>query len=836
MRKDELELKITERHINLEEDVKWTNEKMIKKLGDYTISHSPKKLFCWGQRYLQSLETVQLCRHLKDEMKSFEKAGIDPMTSDDFVAEFKENGSRVFIYYAPEVGFRFFSRRESVNTFLNNELTDKILLIEKGQVSEPRDYIGKYNYRFILDGEVTVEGNQNFEGVEYGDVEDLMQAIIGSLPERAKRFQLQGNRFIFNIFDCIYFEKAPTGLPPEVHFDYYAADKELNEEEIAWVDEYFADYLRTCAFRGYKSAKKLYAYLYSLKDTLPCDIRKYPFIKRRKIRHALVDFLASKNLPFVEVEGEDKDKLGYLDDVLGEKAEGCFKGSTRVNMADGTYKKIRDINVGDIVLSYNGSTHKVEPKKVLRKFNNGRKGVHEWISVSHGVLQGAEVPSKQNLYHRIICTKTHNFYNGTTYSEVSSLSSCYELNKIFDNYRKQALIGWLLSDGTVDKNDIATLSQKYDTDYWRYTQDIFRPFLVNADRTRISGKGTKMGVLCIRKMYTYGLIKYGDISSLINNMGPIALAFLIMGDGSKDNCGLRIHTESLDEVNFNLMKKRITEITGALSNDKCDKRVSTYGHILHYNQVETDKIFSVVGSFIHPSMLYKFGNRVQQEFRSFPEVTSNIIKVPILRKEYAEYPTVQNVRSKTVTAWDIEVEDNHNYFVENVLVHNCIIKAKYAPYISGMRSSRSHRAAMKVKQSVNSMLKNADENQDFDVFITGINPPKSDRVKDMIGALNCSVYINDGEKTYEHVIASVSGIPHDWKRELCAFDKDGNMILNPEYYGKVIAINGLALTYNLKFQHAVLFNKRDLIFKDKDATECTWDKAELEKMIITRGY
>ena len=24
--------------------------------------------------------------------------------------------------------------------------------------------------------------------------------------------------------------------------------------------------------------------------------------------------------------------------------------------------------------------------------------------------------------------------------------------------------------------------------------------------------------------------------------------------------------------------------------------------------------------------------------------------------------------------------------------------------------------------------------------------------------------------------------------------------------------------------------------KDKDAIECTWDKAELEKMIITRGF
>ncbi len=488
MRKDELELKITEKHIMLEEDIKWTNEKLIKKLGDYTLEHSPKSAFCWGQRYLQSLETVQLCRHLKDEMKSFNKVNVDPMTSDDFVAEFKENGSRVFIYYSPEVGFRFFSRRESVNTFLNNELTDKILLIEKGIVTAPSDYIGKYNYRFILDGEVTVEGNQNFEGVEYGDVEDLMQAIIGSLPERAKKFQLAGNRFIFNIFDCIYFEKAPSGIPPEVKFDYYQSDKELGEEEISWVEGHFSKYLETCAFRGYKSAKKLYAYLYSLKDSLPCDIRKYPFIKRRNIRNKLVQFLQAKSLPFVEVEGEDKDKLGYLDDVLGEKAEGI------------------------------------------------------------------------------------------------------------------------------------------------------------------------------------------------------------------------------------------------------------------------------------------------------------------------------------------------------------ILKNVYAPYISALRSSRSHRACMKVKQSINSMLNDADSNADFDVFITGINPPKSDRIKDMIGALNCSVYINDGEKTYEHVIASVSGIPHEWKRELCAFDSDGKMILNPEYYGKVIAINGLALTYNLKFQHAVLFNKRDLVFKDKDATECTWDKSELEKMIITRGY
>lgn len=323
--KEDLEIKVTERHIQLNEDVKWTNDKLIKRLGDYTLAHSGRKERCWGIDYLQSLETVQLCRHLKDEKKAFDKAGVDPMESPDYIAEFKENGSRVFIYYDPWSGFRFFSHRESVFTFLNNDLTDKILLIEKGIITSPQDYVGKYNYRFVLDGEITVDSEDVvFEGVNYLDVEDLMQAIIGSLPERAKAFQKSGNRFIFNVFDCLFFEKDPVKDPAEVKFDYYAADKELTNEEIAWVEGMFAEYLRTACFKGYKSAKKLYAYLYSLRNAVKGDIRKYPFLKRRELRHKMVQFLREKNLPFVEIEYEDTNKFEYLDQVLGNKCEGII--------------------------------------------------------------------------------------------------------------------------------------------------------------------------------------------------------------------------------------------------------------------------------------------------------------------------------------------------------------------------------------------------------------------------------------------------------------------------------------------------------------------------------
>jgi ATP-dependent DNA ligase len=192
--------------------------------------------------------------------------------------------------------------------------------------------------------------------------------------------------------------------------------------------------------------------------------------------------------------------------------------------------------------------------------------------------------------------------------------------------------------------------------------------------------------------------------------------------------------------------------------------------------------------------------------------------------------------------YEVEGEDvNKIEFTENILSsggEGSILKNIHAPYISTRR--RGHRAAMKVKQSISTMLskENSSLMEDFDVFITGANPPKSDRIKDMIGSLSCSVYIkkNDG-KVIEHEIANVTGISHDWKRKLAAIDVNtGKITLNPEYEGKVIAIDGLALTASkLKFQHATLKNKGNLEFKAKNPSECVWDEDILKEMTLTRG-
>lgn len=493
-RKDKLEEAIHTYGLDLRDDIEWDNGRMIKALGDYFMDLEPEK-YSWGARYVQSLDTCMLCEHLK---KFLPQMNFNPMESENYIAEMKMNGMRILTVYSPETGFEFFTRRESVSNYLNSNYKDKILFINKGLITEPIEYKGKFPYRFVIDGEILMDGiGEDLTTAEIS-IEDYIQSIFSSNPERAKEFQKDGHSVKFVIFDVLFFQKAQDITEKIPKYDYEKGllgddgkERKLTPEEIRWVEEHFKSFLEGAGFNSAGKAKKLYQYLISLKNTLKGDVRKYPFYKRRELRKLIINFLQKQNLPFYEVDGEDTYKISYLEELL----------------------------------------------------KSGNEGI--------------------------------------------------------------------------------------------------------------------------------------------------------------------------------------------------------------------------------------------------------------------------------------------------------IIKEIHSPYISGLKSTRNHRAAMKVKQSISQMLE-SDPNlmEDFDVFITGANPPKSDRIKGMIGSLSCSVYIKkENGVTEEHEIANISGLSHEWKRKLAAIDAEtGKICLNPEYEGKVIAINGLALTQsNLKFQHATLKNNGMLEFKAKNPSECTWDEKVLKEMTLTRG-
>lgn len=322
-RSDKLEEAIHDYDIYLEDDIKWDNEKMIKRLGDFFISLTPDK-YSWGARYVQSLGTPMLCRHLKEDIKHFKNIP-SPTESEAYIAENKVNGFRCVACYSPEKGFEFFSRRESSSDFLNGNFTDKFLFINNGLISEPHDYVNSFNYRFVIDGELIVESSEMGESLTMEvSIEDYIQGVLGSSPERAKAFQRDGHKLKMIVFDVLYFEKSPA-VPAEWTPRYEYRERELTPEAIQWVEKHFESYLKSAGFMlGTGKAKKLYQYLYTLKDTYKYDIRKYPFYKRRQLRGNIVNFLRSKNLPFFEVEYEDTFKTAFTDTILREGGEGSI--------------------------------------------------------------------------------------------------------------------------------------------------------------------------------------------------------------------------------------------------------------------------------------------------------------------------------------------------------------------------------------------------------------------------------------------------------------------------------------------------------------------------------
>jgi ATP-dependent DNA ligase len=333
--KERLQIEVTKRNIYLEDGVAWTNDNLIKRLGSDTLFRN-RHLCTWGRMYMHSLHSPMLIDHYKKYIKNIGE-DKDPLTSEHWIAEEKANGFRCIVAYSPEFGFELFSRRESVETFLNGDFTNKTAFIKNGLIKYPKDFIKAFKYRFVLDCEVMVNSDVLYlDGVEYTSVEDFLQALLGSNPERAISFQKDGGaKLSFRVFDVLYFEKEAEPYEkvlPEFKF----LPETITAEDAEWVESKFYDYLESISLLSDKAKKKqkkvwekapgknIYIYLNSLRDSLLGDVRKYPFGKRRKLRKALVEFLQKVNLPFELVGSEDVNKTEFTEEIIRSGGEGAI--------------------------------------------------------------------------------------------------------------------------------------------------------------------------------------------------------------------------------------------------------------------------------------------------------------------------------------------------------------------------------------------------------------------------------------------------------------------------------------------------------------------------------
>ena len=361
-----------------------------------------------------------------------------------------------------------------------------------------------------------------------------------------------------------------------------------------------------------------------------------------------------------------------------EQQEGCFDSRANILMADGTQKIISQIQVGDTVKSYNIQSKSIEDKKVVNVFYNGKKPVEEW---RHVAIFPAGYRGSHNLAGQIHVTNTHKFFDGKGYTEIQNMDYVYRYGLIFDKYRYNAFLGLICSDGCYSKG-LYMVAQKTEKTY--DIEKLFQLFTTKSYQW-VSGKGTNMTTIRFKKSHTDAIsdkfIINGkfDYLKAFTEMDDIGWAYFFLGDGSypkEHGCQFGLYSYSAEEVEE--IKKVFEKRFNIKTTIGVDKRVST-GSGMYINMSRSDsKVFAKrISKYIPPSHRYKLNTNIPESeltpFMGFPDEEYGLIK----KKLYKNIPFTDTDSSKnrvSIGAWDIEVEDNHNYFVSGCLVHNCVVK------------------------------------------------------------------------------------------------------------------------------------------------------------------
>lgn len=91
-------------------------------------------------------------------------------------------------------------------------------------------------------------------------------------------------------------------------------------------------------------------------------------------------YWAEKN---IDINQPDPTKRLYVNRWYQSMQIKCLHGDSEILMSDGSKKKIKDINIGDRVVSYNKRKRTTPINKVLNKWNNGKKEVFR-ITLENG--------------------------------------------------------------------------------------------------------------------------------------------------------------------------------------------------------------------------------------------------------------------------------------------------------------------------------------------------------------------------------------------------------------------------------------------------------------------
>lgn len=428
----------------------------------------------------------------------------------------------------------------------------------------------------------------------------------------------------------------------------------------------------------------------------PISIEKFSLSKFANKR-MVYDLEIEKNHNFI-AEGIVNHNCQVIPDVLKckdkciitEKIDGCLTGDTMITTSEGQKTMSYLFNHQEehpYVLSYNEDKGICEFKKVLE--------FHKIKKIRDIYKIGVGFRGKGNRPKFIHCTDNHKFLTNDGWKRADELQMTDKLRhycRKINNELIEVILGCLIGDASINSNyrensDYRTIHFVQgikQSDYFDYKKQLFGDYFIDGG-TKISGYGSTI---------RFGTLKSNlALNKLIHNvctvngkkvitekwmdmMTPISLAFWYMDDGSIQNREnnrlgerIRIATQGYSYEENLLFQKMLKE---KFNIDSTIGDKATYkGYTIILDVENTDKFCNLIAPYICDSMKYKLPKKYENRECYFKNVTfdgtEGIVETDILSIEKEEI--------KDNYVFDLTVEDNENYFANNVLVHNCSLSA-----------------------------------------------------------------------------------------------------------------------------------------------------------------
>jgi intein/homing endonuclease len=369
--------------------------------------------------------------------------------------------------------------------------------------------------------------------------------------------------------------------------------------------------------------------------------------------------------------------------------EACVDAHTKVRCLEDN--KIYTKNISEIVnsdlwkkikvLSYNYTTKILEWKKIKNIFKNK---VKDYINYKITVSPNSE-HSKRTLIvsqkQKIWTDKGYKYIDDINKNDNVYLSQYSSLSKI----QKELLVGCLLGDAylTKDTNCKLVFTQgKKQENYFNYKKKCFYNIFQtkkrrkNKEFERLINSISESKAKIFRassvpnidlnefRDFKYNKINnsYRDINKKILNkyFSEISLAFWFMDDGSTKICkngrvNVRLHTNGFSLNSQKILKKILFDRFKIDCNICGDKY-----YYLSFDKVNSKKILDIVSKYLTEDLLYK--TNIKAKFIDLIDCKYNLAPIKIEK--------IEKILNSSWTMYDIEVEDNHNFFANEILISN----------------------------------------------------------------------------------------------------------------------------------------------------------------------